>query len=208
MILLLLFSIKGKQNTHMSTPSFTAKQNQELAELLLRQQNEMQALLTKSSMGCVPVTGDNVMLEIDGQLRRGTVGEGGPHFDGSIDILTEEGERHVYCQLDRVQLLRRGRCDSISSEGMTLSRRTSGSSFFSSRRGSDIAAGLSRRSSETVSSRRSSKTGHPVAARPPLPTRKPNAPLAEDLINRLNSFSLSTNNTADDDDDNDGDDDE
>eukprot|EP01060_Flectonema_neradi_P010792 TRINITY_DN17874_c0_g1_i1.p1 TRINITY_DN17874_c0_g1~~TRINITY_DN17874_c0_g1_i1.p1 ORF type:complete len:194 (+),score=26.15 TRINITY_DN17874_c0_g1_i1:162-743(+) len=171
--------------------SFTPRQNQELAELLRRQQNEMQALLTKSSMGCVPLPGDNVMLEVDGHLVGGVV-EDGSHFDGSIDVITEKGERHVYCQLDRVQLLRRGRSDSIpSSDGLTMSRRSSGASFFSSRRGSDMA-GLSRRSSESALSRKSSSSAMGSTTRPPLPCRKPNAPLAHELIEKLNSFSLSS----------------
>ena len=65
--------------------------------------------------------GDRVELDIDTRKVGGVI-TGGPHFDRSVNIKTDEGEHHLYCRRHRVtRVAPLSRRSSVQSNGLTAS---------------------------------------------------------------------------------------
>ena len=83
------------------------RQKRAVEQLLQNQQRELiphLEMLEKLSKAKGMSLGSNVLLEIEGELVPGLVKSKCAHPDGSIDILTEAGETHVFCETSRVVL--------------------------------------------------------------------------------------------------------
>ena len=120
------------------------KHEAERLALQMHQGLEMEALLESSVERDTFCVGQRVVLEVDGGVIGGVM-TGGPHFDSSVNVRTDAGELHLYCEIHRVNSAFRPRRASIASSNGLSSLESS----LGSRKGSlNCMLTRSRRNSE------------------------------------------------------------